>query len=393
MSRGIKDKVAIVGMGCTKFGEHWDKNADDLMIEAAYSAYEDAGVSPEDIEAYWLGTHCSGYSGLALSSPLKIDCKPVTRVENFCATGTDAFRNACYAVASGAYDIALAIGVEKLKDSGISGLVVVETPSDGTRPNYTAPSSFAFVPPAYGRKYGLDPKKMKEVLARIAWKNHKNGSLNPRAHFRSEVSMEKILNSPIVADPLGIMDCSGVSDGSAAAVIVRAEDAHKYRKDPVYVKALSIICGSGSGILEQDFDFTGIHETHMGGLDAYRQAGVSNPREEISLAEVHDCFTPSELLIYEDLGFSERGKGWKDALDGVFDLDGALPVNPDGGLKSFGHPIGASGIRMLYELYLQFQGRAEKRQLDDARLGLTHNMGGWPWHCVASVCILGRDKG
>jgi acetyl-CoA C-acetyltransferase len=131
----------------------------------------------------------------------------------------------------------------------------------------------------------------------------------------------------------------------------------------------------------------------MGGLDAYRQAGVTNPREQISLAEVHDCFTPSELIIYEDLGFSERGKGWKEALDGVFDLDGALPVNPDGGLKSFGHPIGASGIRMLYELYLQFQGRAEKRQLDDPRLGLTHNMGGWPWHCVASVCILGKNKG
>ena len=393
MSRGIKDKVAIIGMGCTKFGEHWDKNVDDLMIEAAYAAYEDAGISPEDVEAYWLGTHCSGYSGLALSTPLKIRCKPVTRVENFCATGTEAFRNACYAVASGAYDIALAIGAEKLKDAGISGLVMVETPSDGTRPNYTAPSMFAFVPPAYARKNGLDAKTMKEVLARIAWKNHKNGSLNPRAHFQSEVPMEKILNSPIVADPLGIMDCSGVSDGSAAAVVVRAEDAHKFRKDPVYVKALSIICGSGSGILQQDFDFTSIRETHMGGLDAYRQAGVTNPREEISLAEVHDCFTPSELLIYEDLGFSERGKGWRDALDGVFDLDGALPVNPDGGLKSFGHPIGASGIRMLYELYLQFQGRAEKRQLEDPKLGLTHNMGGFPWQCVASVCILGKDKG
>ncbi len=393
MSRGIKDKVAIVGMGCTKFGEHWDKNVDDLMIEAAYDAYQDAGISPEDVDAYWLGTHCSGYSGLALSTPLKIGCKPVTRVENFCATGTEAFRNACYGVASGAYDIALAIGAEKLKDAGISGLVMVETPSDGTRPNYTAPSMFAFVPPAYERKHGLDSKTMKEVLARIAWKNHKNGALNPRAHFRSVVPMEKILNSPIVADPLGIMDCSGVSDGAAAAVVVRAEDAQKFRKDPVYVKALSIVCGSGSGILQQDFDFTSIHETHMGGLDAYRQAGVTNPREEISLAEVHDCFTPSELLIYEDLGFSERGKGWKDALDGVFDLDGALPVNPDGGLKSFGHPIGASGIRMLYELYLQFQGRADKRQLDDPKLGLTHNMGGFPWQCVASVCILGKNKG
>jgi len=393
MNRGIKDKVAIIGMGCTKFGEHWDKNVEDLMIEAAYDAYEDAGITPEDIEAFWLGSHSSCFSGLALSIPLKIKNKPVTRVTNFCATGTEAFRNACYAVASGAYDMALAIGAEKLKDDGLSGLAIAAAANDGTRPNYSAPSMFAFVPPAYQKKYGIDAKTMKEVLARIAWKNHKNGSLNKRCHFQAEVPMEKILNSPIIADPLGIMDCSGVSDGSAAAVIVRAEDAYKYRKDPVWVKGLSITCASGSGILQQDFDFTSIPENQVGSRDDYKQAGVVNPREEISLAEVYDCFTSSELLLYEDLGFSERGQGWKDANDGVFDLEGKLPVNPDGGLKSFGHPIGASGIRMLFELYLQFQGRAEKRQLDNPKLGLTHNMGGFPWEVVTSVCILGKDQG
>lgn len=389
----IKDKVAIVGMGCTKFAEHWDKSLEDMMVEAAYEAMGDAGVTPGDVQAYWLGTCASAYCGTTLSEPLKIQYKPVTRVENYCATGTDAFRNACYAVASGAYDIAMAIGAEKLKDSGYSGLNIIRPAGDGTRPNYSAPAAFSLLAPAYFNKYGLDPKKGKEVLARIAWKNHKNGALNPKAQFRQEVSMEKILNSPIVAAPLGVMDCSGVADGSAAAIIVRAEDAKKFRKDPIYVKALSVVAGPGHGSMHQDYDFTSVRETYFGGLDAYRQAGITNPRKEISMAEVHDCFTPTELVIYEDLGFSERGKAWQDVLNGVFDLGGELPVNPDGGLKSFGHPIGASGLRMLYEMYLQLRGLAGPRQIDNPKLGLTHNLGGYPFEAICSVCIVGKDIG
>lgn len=386
----INDKVAIVGMGCTNFGEHWDKSANDMLIEAAYEAMEDAGLTPQEIDAYWLGTCASGWAGISLSEPLKIQYKPVTRVENFCATGTDAFRNACYAVASGAYDIAMAIGVEKLKDSGYSGLTITPPPGDGTKPNFSAPAAFSLLAPAYFKKYGLDPETGKKVLARIAYKNHKNGAKNPKAQFRVEVPMEKIIKSPIVAAPLGVMDCSGVADGSAAAIIVRAEDAKKFKKDPIYVKALSVVCGPGHGAMHQNFDFTSILETYHAGLDAYRQAGITNPRQEISMAEVHDCFTPTELVIYEDLGFSERGKAWQDVLDGAFDLDGQLPVNPDGGLKSFGHPIGASGLRMLYEMYLQLKGMAGPRQLDNPKLGLTHNLGGFPWEAVCSVCILGK---
>lgn len=386
----IKDKVAIVGMGCTRFGEHWDKSADDMLVEAAYEALDDAGLTPEDIQAYWLGTCASGWAGICLSEPLKIQYRPVTRVENFCATGTDAFRNACYAVASGAYDVAMAIGVEKLKDSGYSGLVITPPPGDGTDPNYSAPAAFSLLAPAYFKKYGLDPETGKQVLARIAYKNHKNGALNPKAQFRKEVPMEKILKSPIVAAPLGVMDCSGVADGSAAAIIVRAEDAKKFKK-AIYVKALSVVAGPGHGAMHQDYDFTTIRETYHAGLDAYRQAGITNPREEISMAEVHDCFTPTELVIYEDLGFSERGQAWRDVLDGVFDLDGKLPVNPDGGLKSFGHPIGASGLRMLYEMYLQLLGQAGPRQIDNPKLGLTHNLGGFPWEAVCSVCIVGKE--
>lgn len=388
-SNGIKDRVAIVGMGCTQFGEHWDKGPDDLLIDAAYAAYESAGVEPNDVDAYWLGT-MGQLSGLTLSVPLKIDYRPVTHVENFCATGSEALRQACYAVASGAYDLAMAIGVEKLKDSGFSGLVVGTPPNDGTLGTMTAPASFSLLAPAYFKKYGLEPAKGKEVLARIAWKNHRNGAKNPKAQFRKEVPMEAILASPKVADPLGVMDCSGVSDGSAAAIVCRAEDAHKYTKHPIFIKALSFVAGPGEGPLAQDYDFTTFREVVASAADAYRQAGVTDPRKEISMAEVHDCFTPTELVLYEDLGFSPRGTAWQDVMNGFFDLDGGLPVNPDGGLKSFGHPIGASGLRMMYEMWLQLRGEAGPRQIADPTLGLTHNLGGAPGRCVSFVSIVGR---
>jgi acetyl-CoA C-acetyltransferase len=392
-SRGIKDRVAIIGMGCTKFGEHWDKGPDDLLVEAAYDAYESAGVTPDDVDAYWLGTMGSGISGLTLSEPLKIQFKPVTRVENMCATGSEALRQAAYAVASGAFDMAMAIGVEKLKDSGYSGLVGNVPPNDGTEGSMTAPASFSLLAPAYFKKYGLDPEKGKDVLSRIAWKNHKNGAKNPKAQFQKEVSMETIKNSPKIADPLGIMDCSGVSDGSAAAIVVRAEDAHKYCKNPIYLKALSFVAGPAEGPLSQEYDFTTFREVVASATDAYKQAGITNPREQLSMAEVHDCFTPTELVLMEDLGFSKRGTAWQDVLDGYFDLEGKLPVNPDGGLKSFGHPIGASGLRMMYEMWLQLRGEAGPRQIKNPKLGLTHNLGGAPGRCVSFVSVVGREVG
>ncbi|HXN84880.1 MAG TPA: acetyl-CoA acetyltransferase [Candidatus Binataceae bacterium] len=392
-SRGIKDRVAIIGMGCTKFGEHWDKGVDELLVEAAYEAFDSAGVTPDDVDAYWLGTMGSGISGLTLSEPLKIQFKPVTRVENMCATGSEALRQAAYAVASGAFDMAMAIGVEKLKDSGYSGLVGNAPPNDGTEGSMTAPASFSLLAPAYFKKYGLDADKGKEVLSRIAWKNHKNGSRNPKAQFQKEVSMETIRNSPKIADPLGIMDCSGVSDGSAAAIVVRAEDAHKYCKNPIYLKALSFVAGPAEGPLSQEYDFTTFREVVASAKDAYSQAGITNPREQLSMAEVHDCFTPTELVLMEDLGFSKRGTAWQDVMDGFFDLEGKLPVNPDGGLKSFGHPIGASGLRMMYEMWLQLRGEAGPRQLKNPKLGLTHNLGGAPGRCVSFVSVVGREIG
>jgi acetyl-CoA C-acetyltransferase len=388
-SHGIRDKVAIIGMGCTKFGEHWDKSADDMLIESSQAALADAGITLDDVDAFWLGTMGSGLSGLTLSRPLKIQHKPVTHVENFCATGSEAFRNACYAVASGAYDIAMAIGVEKLKDSGYSGLVVGSPANDGTSATVTAPASFSLLAPAYAKKYGVDDQELKDVLTRIAWKNHKNGALNPRAQFRKEVPMETIACSPIVAGPLGIFDCSGVSDGSAAAIIVRAEDAHKYCDNPLYVKALSFVAGPATGPIDPSYDYTSFDEVVHSATDAYAQAGITDPIAELAMAEVHDCFTPTELVLMEDMGFSPRGTAWKDVLAGRFDGDGAQPVNPDGGLKSFGHPIGASGLRMMYEMFLQLRGEAGARQIKNPKIGMTHNLGGAPGRCVSFVSLVG----
>jgi acetyl-CoA C-acetyltransferase len=391
-SHGIRDRVVIVGMGCTPFGEHWDKGADDLLVDAAGDALRSAGVALDDVDAFWLGTMGSGISGLTLSRPLRIDYKPVTRVENMCATGSEAFRNACYAVASGAYDLVMAIGVEKLKDNGFSGLVVASPSHDGTHAQLTAPAIFSLLAPAYAKKYGVDEAEMKDVLTRIAWKNHRNGALNPRAQFRKEVSKETICNSPIVAGSLGIFDCSGVSDGSAAAIICRAEDAHRYCENPLYVKALSFAAGPAAGPIDPEYDYTTFTEVVRSAEDAYRQAGIDDPRAELAMAEVHDCFTPTELVLMEDLGFAQRGMAWKEVLAGTFDRDGELAVNPDGGLKSFGHPIGASGLRMLFECWLQLRGEAGERQITNGKkLGLTHNLGGSPGECVSFVSVVGAE--
>jgi acetyl-CoA C-acetyltransferase len=395
-SNGIKDRVAIVGMGCTAFGEHWDRSTDDMLVEATEECFASTPKLPkEDVDAYWFGTMNSGQSGTVLSKAINVDYKPVTRVENMCATGSEAFRNACYAVASGAYDRVMAVGVEKLKDTGYSGLVRSNVAGDGTAPEntLTAPAAFSLLDPAYCNKYGVDPQDMRDAMTHVAWKNHHNGALNERAQFRKEVPKEKIAASPIVAGRLGVFDCSGVSDGAACALIVRAEDAYEYTDRPMFVKALAMTAGPASGPMDPSYDYTTFTEVVHCARDAYQQAGITDPRAEISLAEVHDCFTPTELVLMEDMGFSDRGEAWKDSLDGAFDLDGRLPINPDGGLKSFGHPVGASGLRMLFECWLQFRGEAGERQLDDPRLGMTHNLGGRPGTCVSFISIVGGEQG
>jgi acetyl-CoA C-acetyltransferase len=239
---------------------------------------------------------------------------------------------------------------------------------------------------------------MKDVITRIAWKNHVNGARNPRAQFRKEVPKEVIRAAPAIAGMLGIFDCSGVSDGSAAAIVVRAEDAHRYTDRPVFVKGLSFVAGPARGNIDPRYDFTTFPEVVASAADAYAQAGVTDPRAELAMAEVHDCFTPTELVLMEDLGFANRGFGWKEVVAGTFDLDGELPVNPDGGLKAFGHPIGASGLRMMFECWLQLRGEAPAARrigsVDAGRkLALTHNLGGQPGECVSFVSVVGSEPG
>lgn len=395
-SHGIRDRVAIIGMGCTPFKEHWDRGTDDLLVDAAGETFASAGLSKGDIDAYWFGTAQSAMSGVPLAAALKLENKPVSRVENFCATGSEALRQACYAVASGAYDTAMAIGVEKVKDSGFQGLNAFPIPNDGTNRTLTAAAMFSLVLPAYAEKYGVDPDVLRRTVARIASKNHANGAHNPRAQFRREMDVDAICAMPSVAGRLSVMDCAGVADGSAAAIVCRAEDAHRYTDKPLYVKALSFVAGNGSGVLDPSYDYTTFRECEAAASDAYAQAGITDPRRELAMAEVHDCFTPTELVLMEDLGFSARGEGWRDVEAGVFDLAGDLPVNPDGGLKSFGHPVGASGLRMLFEAWLQLRGEApEDRRITtaDRGLALTHNLGGYPGEMVSFVGIFGNALG
>src|SRR5512136_491393 len=328
----LKDKIAIIGMGCTKFGERWELGVEDLLVEAAYEAFEDAGIGPKDIQAAWIGTVFSGLSAITLS-PLNLQYIPMTRVENMCATGTEALRAASYAILAGACDIALAIGVEKLKDAGTTGVkgpAIVGDNPDGTAgigPGYSAPASFAYMATRYFNDYKLAPEEGKSLLAQIAVKNHHNGSLNPKAHFHNELSVEQVVKAPIVAWPLGLYDCCGVSDGAAAAILTRADLAKNFRPDPIYVKALNICVGARQGTMRQDYDFVHIEENFRAAQKAYEMAGIKDPRKEISCAEVHDCFTIHEMIVYEDLGFSPRGKAGEDVKAGTFTLHGELPVN------------------------------------------------------------------
>lgn len=406
MPGSIRNRVAIAGMGCTKFGERWDASLDDLVVDAAYQAFEDAGIGPEDVQACWFGTNTSGQSGLTLSAPLRLQYIPVTRVENMCATASDAFRNACYAVAAGIYDIVLAIGVEKLKDTGISGLGgQIPQPSHSLEPESTAPGNFALLATTYFARYGLSFQEGKHMIGRISWKSHRNGALNKNAHFQREVPMETIINAPMIAWPLGLFDCCGVSDGSAAAILTTPELAKTLRKGkepPIFVKAAQIGAPPRDGKYNQKFDYTHVEQTVRSAYAAYKEAGITNPRDQISMAEVHDCFSITEAVTMEDLGFSPRGKVLADVEGGRFDLDGAQPIQTDGGLKCFGHPIGASGLRMLYEMYLQLQGRADKltnpgkhqpsRQVKNPKLGLTHNLGGQPDGPNIWVGIVGLEE-
>lgn len=397
MAQGIRDKVVILGMGCSRFGERWDCSGEDLMVEAFQEALADAEIARDQIEAAWFGLSMQeqsvSKSALSLSHALRLPNIAATRVENLCATGSEALRGAVYAVAAGAADIALALGVEKLKDTGYGGLPerTKGTFNDLWQPNVTAPGSFAQFASAYSAHHNVEMSVLKEAMAHISWKSHENGFKNPKAHLRKRLSKEAILSAPMVAYPLGLFDCCGVSDGSACAIVASPEMAQRLGRtgDLVSIKSIQLSLSNGSEMSHNSWNGSYAQTTRIASQKAYQEAGVTDPVRDLSLVEVHDCFSITELVTMEDLGLAETGNGYKDVLAGKFDADGEVACNIDGGLKCFGHPIGASGLRMVYEGYTQLLNRAGERQLTRPRLALTHNLGGFPNNNICSISILG----
>lgn len=395
-TNGFKDDLAIIGMGCTKFGERWDTGLDDLIIDAAFEAFEDAGIGPKDVQVcYFANTNApNNCSGTPVADALKMHGIPITRNENWCTAGHIAIMNACLAVESGMCDIAMAIGAEKLKDKGAGGLGVGRGLNPVRETRRDAPGSFALIAEAYFKKYGLSYGEGKRLLAKIDIKNHYNGSLSPKAHFHNVITLEQVMKAPLIASPLGLYDCCGTSDGGAAVIITRASLAKTFRPDPIYIKGF----GCATDMITphyraRNFDWTSFEALRKCAQMAYDMAGIKNPREELDLAEVHDWFSITEMCIYEDFGFSPRGGARYDIDAGFFERDGGLPVNVDGGLKCFGHPVGASGIRMTYEIYKQLQGKVDNpaRQLKNVHRGLSQTFGGPPQ--IAACLILGNEKG
>lgn len=384
MTESIRGKVSVVGVGCCKFGENWHQGPEDMIVDAAFEAYEDAGIeSPQrQIEAVFCGSVYPSRGTAEVAESLKLFDRPVSMVQNYCATGTDAFRYGVAAVAAGMHDTVLVVGFDKPKDRGVSGPSVHLNTARGLP--MTPAGWFSLCCARYFETYGAG----REQLAKIAVKNHHNGTLAPKSMLKKEITVEEALNGRMISWPFTLYDCAAQSDGAAAAIITRSDLARGFRDDPVSILGVSIAL-SANPQTDPDFDFLAWKPTLAAAKDVYAQAGISEPMRQINLAQVHDCFTMTELLTYEDLGFIEKGSAREHIDAGTFELNGELPVNTDGGLKTFGHPTGATGVRMIYENVLQLQGRAEGRQVKGASVALSHNLGGAPQTC--GLAILGME--
>ncbi len=384
MTDSIRNKVAIVGVGCCKFGENWLQSAEDMIVEAAYEAYADAGLeNPQrQIDAVVCGSVYPSRGTAEVAESLKLFDRPVSLVQNYCATGTDAFRYAVAMVAAGMHDTVLVVGFDKPKDRGVSGPSIHLNTARGLP--MTPAGWFSLCCARYFETFGAG----REDLARIAVKNHHNGTLAPKSMLKKEITVEEVLVARMISWPFTLYDCAAQSDGAAAAIVTRSALARTFRADPVFVRGVSIAL-SANPQSDPTFDFLAWKPTLAAARDVYAQAGIANPMQEIDVAQVHDCFTMTELLTYEDLGFIEKGSAREHIVSGTFALRGELPVNTDGGLKTFGHPTGATGVRMIYENVLQLQGRAGARQVKDARVALSHNLGGAPQTC--GLAILGIE--
>ncbi|MHC1630889.1 MAG: thiolase domain-containing protein [Methanotrichaceae archaeon] len=372
--------VSIIGAGCTRFGERWNDSLRDLVAEAGISALEDSNTGGEEIDALYVGNMSGGrFIEQEHIGSLIADCAglsrlhiPSTRVEAACASGSLALRQAVMAIASGYHDIVIAAGVEKMTDvSGGSAADALAAAADREWECFfgaTFPALYAMIARLHMHRYGTTS----EQLAQVAVKNHHNGNMNPCSQFHMEVTVDKVLNSPLVADPLRVLDCSPISDGAAALVLAPTEIAKKYTDTPIKILAASQ--ASDTLALHERRDITTLDATVYAAKSAFKQARLKP--KDIDLAEVHDAFTIGEITAIEDLGFMEKGQGGKAAEEGLTWIGGKIPVNTSGGLKACGHPVGATGVKQAYEIVLQLRDEAGERQVDGAEIGLTHNVGG-----------------
>ena len=376
-------EVAVIGTGITKFGELWNQSIKDIFVEAALKAIDDAGV--DHIDSIYVGAMSGGlfvgqeHLGAVMADYLGMAPVPATRVESACASGGMSFRQAYLDVASGNSEIVLAGGVEKMND-GADVTAALATAADQEYEVYngiTFPGLYAMIANAHMHEY----KTTREQIAAVAVKNHKNGMNNPNAQFRNQITVEQVLNSSLVADPLRLLDCSPVTDGAAAVILCSLDVAKKLSKN--YAKVIASTQASDSIALYQRKSFTTLNAVIKAANLAYEKAGVKP--NDIDFAEVHDCFTIAEIVVFEDLGFCEKGCGGPAVEEGTTSLDGKIPINTSGGLKSKGHPVGATGIAQIIELSEQLTGKAGKRQVKNARIGLAQNMGGSGASCTINI--------
>ncbi len=380
--------VVVIGAGMTKFGELWDKSIKDMFVEAALKAIEDAGV--KQIDSMYVGAMSSGlfvgqeHLGAVMADYLGVTPIPATHVESACASGGVSFRQAYLEVASGASDIVLAGGVEKMTD-GADVTEALATAADQEYEVYqgvTFPGLYAMIAQAHMKEFGTTRKQ----LGAVAVKNHKNGAKNPNAQFRSEITLDQVLNATMVSDPFGLLDCSPVSDGAAAVIVTTMEMAKKHKKKPI--KVIASAQASDTIALHSRPSITTLGSVVNAAKKAYKMAGIKP--SNIDLCEVHDCFTIAEIVVSEDLGFFKKGEGGKAAEKGLTAIDGKIPINTSGGLKSKGHPVGATGIAQIIEIYEQLNGKAGDRQVKGARIGMAQNMGGSGASCVIHILEGGK---
>ena len=388
-----KRDVAIIGVGTTKYGEHWSKGLKDLITEAGIKALEDAKITGNDIELIVGGSMSSGmfvgqeHTGALFADYMGLNPKPAIRTEAACASSSVALRVGCMAIASGMYDCVAVGGAEKMTDVyGSQATTALAGAMDRDNEAYfglTFPGVYAMMAKRHMHQYGTT----REQLAMVAVKNHKNAIHNPFAQYQKSITVDDVLKSQLVADPLRLLDCSPIADGAACLIIVPADVAKKYTDTPIYIRA-SVQASDTLGLYMRN-DITTISANLHAAKMAYQLAGVKP--SDIHLAEVHDCFTINEIISCEDLGFCKKGEGGKVVENGETEIGGRIPVNTSGGLKAKGHPVGATGAGQIVELVEQLRGEAGKRQVSGAEIGLAHNLGGSGSTVV--VHILSRNRG